>query len=56
MKANVHTRAVGRLALACGHMAAAALPAMAQDDVPREAPGVDRDLFRVGTIVLVSFG
>lgn len=49
MKTNAHIRAFGRLALACGILAAATLPAMSQTDVPRGTLNVDRDLVRVGT-------
>lgn len=51
MKAkNVHTRAVGRLALTCGMMAATLGTGLSQQtNIPRGTLGVDRDQVRVGT-------
>lgn len=50
MKAYVHTRAVGRLALTCGIMVATIGTGLSQQtDIPRGTLSVDRDLVRVGT-------
>jgi len=50
MKANAHTRAVCRLALTCGIMAASIGTGLSQQsDIPRGTLGVDRDLVRVGS-------
>lgn len=48
MKANVHIRAVGRLTLTCGILAATIAAALSQQtDIPRGTLSVDRDLIRV---------